>query len=588
MAAVNPPGPPPTIRQSSLPVISPRPLNGCASPSTGLGGAAFPDIPLLPRQLPLQLAAAAVQDELGVAVRLLAALEHQVAGRLEGDAAVEVRRHRPCRPDRRRSGGRPPRPCASCVSTHLRLGARCRGAASWRCAGWRCAAWRGPPSGRHRGCPAPWSSRRPGRSSARRSRGCPGRCCPAPAARRPAPSWAGRPAGWSGCRPACRAAAAGQLVLPAPPRRPRGSAARAAWRRWARAPRRCWRRPCGWPIFCSSIVGHPVGHRPHALADLGAAAQAAGQADIDVAVLVGLDPGGSPSCRPCGPSAPASMEVWISSPVRSRKPVLMKTTRSLAARMQALRLTVVRRSSSMMPILRVLRGRPRASSTRPNSVVGEGHLLRPVHLRLDDVDASRRGCCAGALPLAGRAARSATVHSASRMAFRRSRLPSVSVTASVIMWWPTLRTSIRLRPGRVSVAAVRRRVGAVGVQPARRSCLPPFSKLAAERAVHQAEPVAVDVDLVLGIHGGDAVLAVHDGGERRLPARTSATPAGSSLPMEWSRSIRISRCRPLLTSRIGGRRAGVARIADALGRVARGRCCRHPSASPTSLPPSMA
>ena len=53
---------------------------------------------------------------------------------------------------------------------------------------------------------------------------------------------------------------------------------------------------------------------------------------------------------------PASIEVWISSPVRSRKPVLMKTMRSFAARMQALRLTVVRRSSSMMPILMVLRG----------------------------------------------------------------------------------------------------------------------------------------------------------------------------------------------------------------------------------------
>ena len=89
---------------------------------------------------------------------------------------------------------------------HLRLGARCRGAASWRCAGRRCAASRGPPSARHRGCPAPWSSRRPGRSSAPRSRGCPGRCCPARPAHRPAPSWCSRPAGWSAGRRAWRAA----------------------------------------------------------------------------------------------------------------------------------------------------------------------------------------------------------------------------------------------------------------------------------------------------------------------------------------------------------------------------------------------
>ena len=84
---------------------------------------------------------------------------------------------------------------------------------------------------------------------------------------------------------------------------------------------------------------------------------------------------------------PASIEVWISSPVRSRKPVLMNTTRSRAARMQAARLTVVRRSSSMMPIFSVWRGRDRACPRpRPNSVVREGDLVGAVHLGLDDVD----------------------------------------------------------------------------------------------------------------------------------------------------------------------------------------------------------
>ena len=66
-------------------------------------------------------------------------------------------------------------------------------------------------------------------------------------------------------------------------------------------------------------------------------------------------------------TGPACMEVWISSPVRSRKPVLMKATRSRAAWMQALRFTEVRRSSSMMPTLMVSLGRPRTSSTRVNS-----------------------------------------------------------------------------------------------------------------------------------------------------------------------------------------------------------------------------
>ena len=64
--------------------------------------------------------------------------------------------------------------------------------------------------------------------------------------------------------------------------------------------------------------------------------------------------------------APASIEVWISSPVRSRKPVLMNTTRDRAARMHSARLTVVRRSSSMIPTLIVFGASPTTASTAAN------------------------------------------------------------------------------------------------------------------------------------------------------------------------------------------------------------------------------
>ena len=46
--------------------------------------------------------------------------------------------------------------------------------------------------------------------------------------------------------------------------------------------------------------------------------------------------------------------------------------------------------------------------------------------------------------------------------------------------------------------------------------LPPFSSVVVEVALHQAQPVAIDRDLVLGIDRGDRVLAVHDRGERRF------------------------------------------------------------------------
>ena len=65
-------------------------------------------------------------------------------------------------------------------------------------------------------------------------------------------------------------------------------------------------------------------------------------------------------------TGPASKSVWISSPVRSRNPVLTKMTRSAARAMHASRLTDVRRSSSMIPILIVVGGSSSASSTAVN------------------------------------------------------------------------------------------------------------------------------------------------------------------------------------------------------------------------------
>ncbi|MNJ75331.1 hypothetical protein D3C77_724100 [compost metagenome] len=74
---------------------------------------------------------------------------------------------------------------------------------------------------------------------------------------------------------------------------------------------------------------------------------------------------------------PASMLECISSPVRSRKPVLMKATREAAAPMQALRLMLVRRSSSMMPIFSVLRGTLIRSSTRSKSSLAKAASSGP-------------------------------------------------------------------------------------------------------------------------------------------------------------------------------------------------------------------
>ena len=61
--------------------------------------------------------------------------------------------------------------------------------------------------------------------------------------------------------------------------------------------------------------------------------------------------------------------------------------------------------------------------------------------------------------------------------------------------------------------AVRARVLAVRVELAGEG-LAALGDSLGQVALHQAEPVAVDVDLVFGVDRGDRVLAVHDGGQR--------------------------------------------------------------------------
>ncbi|MNJ54532.1 hypothetical protein D3C77_499760 [compost metagenome] len=146
--------------------------------------------------------------------------------------------------------------------------------------------------------------------------------------------------------------------------------------------------------------------------------------------------------------APASMAVCISSPVRSRKPVLMNTTRDAALAMQALRLTLVRRSSSMMPIFRVLRGMPSRSSTWLKISAAKATSSGPCIFGLTMYTLPLRVFLRLVLPL--------RLCRAIRLVNRPSWMPSgislpwASRIAGLVIRWPTLRMNSSERPGRVS------------------------------------------------------------------------------------------------------------------------------------------
>ena len=179
--------------------------------------------------------------------------------------------------------------------------------------------------------------------------------------------------------------------------------------------------------------------------------------------------------------------------------------------MQALRLTVVRRSSSMMPTFMVFSGSAEHLLDRGEQVAGQRHLVGAVHLRLDDVDR------AGAAVLGLRAAlevvdREQAGDRGVENAFRNLLALVVEhgvgehVVADIAHQQQAAAVQRQL-------PAVGRLVDAVGIERALER-LAALLEIGRQRAVHQAERVAIDQHLVFGVDGGDAVFHVEDGRDR--------------------------------------------------------------------------
>lgn len=96
-------------------------------------------------------------------------------------------------------------------------------------------------------------------------------------------------------------------------------------------------------------------------------------------------------------------------------------------------------------------------------------------------------------------------------------------------------------------AVVGRLVDAVGIERARQR-LAALLEVGRQRAVHQAERIAVDQHLVFGIDGGDAVFHVEDRADGGFQDHVGDA-AGSSLPIMLLRSILISICIPVVDPR---------------------------------------
>ncbi|MNQ48223.1 hypothetical protein D3C85_620950 [compost metagenome] len=255
--------------------------------------------------------------------------------------------------------------------------------------------------------------------------------------------------------------------------------------------------------------GHQIRHGPHALADLRAAAQAAAETDQHVVALVGLNPrralhvalaqhrpgfhgrvhlvagaveeAGVDEGHPRAGGGDAGLEVDAGAPLLVHDAHLQGVARQLQEVFDT-----------------------------AEQLVGEGHFERAVHLRLDDVDAAAARVAAALEVMQGDQAGHHPVENAfgDLAAFAvENRRVAHQVTDVA---HEQQRTAVQGQVAAVGAAVLTVRVEAAG------DALAALVQLLAQVALHQAQPVAVDQHLVVGIDRGDRVFAIENGRQRRF------------------------------------------------------------------------
>ena len=263
---------------------------------------------------------------------------------------------------------------------------------------------------------------------------------------------------------------------------------------------------------------HQVRHGPHALADLRPAPQPASQAHQHVVSLVGLDPGAG--LHVAFAQHRAGLHGGVHLVASAVQEAGIDEGHAAGGRGDAG--LQVEAGAALFVHDAELDGAVRQTQQLldpAEQFAGEGHLGRPVHLRLDDVDAAF-----------------STVADGARGALQVVQGDGGGHVGVEDALWNLVQCLVcaRVQHGGVGhqvadisqehqastvqdelAGAVGRAVAAVGVQT-------PGEGLAAladrfgQRAFEDAEPVSVANDLVIGVDRGDRVFEVEDGRQRRL------------------------------------------------------------------------
>ncbi len=259
-------------------------------------------------------------------------------------------------------------------------------------------------------------------------------------------------------------------------------------------------------------VAHAVRRRPHPLADLGPARQARLQADVDIAVLIGLDPAGLAHRLLAHDRAAFHHRVDLiagaiqEAGVDEDHPALGR--RDAVHQIDAGAALLIHDAH-----LQRQGGQAQHGLDRAEQLVGEGHLVRAVHLGPHHIDRACR-----TVARLGRTTQVVQADQAGHGDVQQmlGRLAPMGVQHGV---GREMQADVAHQHQAASLQrqprSIGRRIDAIRVQPPLdRAAL--LLEIGLKIAAHQAQPVGVDQPLVRRVDGGDAVLGVGDGRQGRL------------------------------------------------------------------------
>ena len=257
-------------------------------------------------------------------------------------------------------------------------------------------------------------------------------------------------------------------------------------------------------------IGHAIGRGPHALADLRATRQAAGEADLDVAILIGRDP-------------VAALHFALA----DHRPGLHRRVHLIPGAIEEAGVDEddavahgmdaggeIGRGTALLihdADLERVACHPQHVLDSVEQAIGKRRFVGSVHLGLDDIDATRAAVAAfaGQIVQRDQAGDDAVEYAFGRLRTigqqdggRRHQMADIA-------------DEQQATAGQRKATAIRCRISAVGVERAGHHRARLLERLG-QVALHQPQPVGICRNLVRRIDRRDRILQIANGGQRRF------------------------------------------------------------------------